>query len=118
MADSDLQRIKHISKYCKRIAKTIERYGHDYDIFLSDDDYFDSISMKIMQIGELAGGLSDGFKDKTKEQMQWGMIRGMRNLFAHTYAMMDKNIIWDVAIRDIPGLLHFCKGIIKEAERE
>ena len=42
--------------------------------------------MKIMQIGELAGGLSDGFKDRTTEQIQWGMIRGMRNLFAHTYA--------------------------------
>lgn len=93
MADSDLQRIQHISKYCERIAKTIERYGHDYDKFSSDDDYFDSISMKIMQIGEPAGGLSDDFKDKTRGQMQWGMIRGMRNLFAHTYAKMDKIII-------------------------
>lgn len=55
MANPDIQRIQHIKKYCERIAKTIERYGHDYDIFLSDDDYFDSISMKIMQIGELAG---------------------------------------------------------------
>ncbi len=58
MANPDIQRIQHIKKYCERVAKTIECYGHDYDIFLSDDDYFDSISMKIMQIGELAGGYS------------------------------------------------------------
>ena len=42
----------------------------------------------------------------------------MRNLFAHTYAKMDKIIIWDVAIRDIPGLLNFCKGIMEKAEQE
>lgn len=48
MVNSDIQRIKHISTYCERIAKTIERYGHDYAIFLADDDYFDSVSMKIM----------------------------------------------------------------------
>lgn len=46
------------------------------------------------------------------------MIRGMRNLFAHTYAKMDKKIIWDVATLDIPGLLHFCSGILKKAEKE
>lgn len=118
MGDADIQRIQHISKYCERIARTIERYGRDYNIFSSDDDYFDSISMKIMQIGELAGALSEGFKDKTKEQMQWGAIRGMRNLFAHTYAKMDKYVIWDVATCDIPRLLHFCKGIMQETEIE
>ena len=70
------------------------------------------------RIGELAGGLSDGFKDRTTEQIQWWMIRGMRNLFAHTYAKMDKKIIWDVATLDIPRLLHFCSGIMKKAEEE
>lgn len=117
MANADIQRIQHIRKYCERIAKTVERYGHHYDTFMSDGDYFDSVSMKVMQIGELAGGLSDEFKDKTKDRIQWGMIRGMRNLFAHAYAAMDKNIIWDVAVRDIPGLLRFCNEIVEETGR-
>ena len=42
------------------------------------------------------------------------MIRGMRNLFAHTYATMDKEIIWDVATNDIPYLLAFCTKYINE----
>lgn len=118
MVNPDIQRLQHIKNYCERIGKTIERYGHDFDIFLSDGDYYDSVSMKIMQIGELAGCLSDNFKEKTKEKMQWGMIRGMRNLFAHTYATMDKDIIWDVATIDIPILLNFCIGVINEADQE
>ena len=89
----DIQRIRHIREYCERIAKTVVRYGCDYNIFLSDGDYFDSVSMKVMQIGELASGLSDEFRKKTSKQMQWGAIRGMRNLFAHTYAGMDKKVI-------------------------
>ena len=108
MVSPDLQRIANILEYCSRIAKTVKRYGHDYNTFISDGDYFDSVSMKIMQIGELAGGLSEEFREKTKNRMQWGAIRGMRNLFAHAYASMNKKIIWDVAVYDIPGLFQFC----------
>lgn len=118
MDSPDIQRIKHIREYCTRIAATVERYGNDYDTFLLDGDYFDSVSMKIMQVGELAGGLSDAFRDRTKEQMQWGAIRGMRNFFAHTYATMDKKVIWDVAVLDIPGLLQFCNRIIEQEKTE
>ena len=113
MKDSDLQRIRHIASYCEDIAKTIQRFGNTQEIFFKDLDYRNSISMSIMQIGELSIGLSDDFKDSTKEQMQWGLIRGMRNMFAHTYAKMDNVIIWDVATKDIPGLLHFCKKILQ-----
>jgi len=112
LVDPDVQRIRHIREYCERIAQTVNRYGHDYDTFMSDGDYFDSVSMKIFQIGELTGGLSEEFREKTKNKMQWGAIRGIRNLFAHAYASMDKKVIWDVAVQDIPGLLHFCNAII------
>jgi len=118
MVSPDIQRIQHIKEYCERIAKTVTRYGHDYDTFVSDNDYFDSVSMKVMQIGELAGGLSDEFREKTKNQMQWGAIRGMRNIFAHAYAGVDKKVVWDVAVQDIPGLLHFCDEVIKQETYE
>lgn len=118
MDSPDIQRIKHIREYCARIAATVARYGKDYDTFSSDGDYFDSVSMKVMQIGELVGGLSEEFREHTKTQMQWGAIRGMRNFFAHTYAAMDKKVIWDVASLDIPGLLQFCDWIIEQDSLE
>lgn len=118
MKDSDVQRIQYMKTYCEKIAKTISRFGSEYKTFTSDDDYFNSISMSIMQIGELSAGLSSEFKDSTKNQMSWGMMKGMRNMFAHTYAAMDKEIIWEVAIDDIPSLLLFCDRVIEGAKEK
>lgn len=33
----------------------------------------------------------------------------MRNIFAHNYIGMDSEMIWDVAVNDIPVLRNFCK---------
>jgi uncharacterized protein with HEPN domain len=74
--------------------------------------------MSIMQIGELSAGLSTAFKAKTREQMPWGLIKGMRNHFAHGYATMDKSDIWETAIEDIPHFLQFCNGIILQEQKE
>ena len=67
-----------------------------------------------MQIGELSGGLSDGFKQKTILEVQWGPMKAMRNLFAHGYASMDPEIIWETAVHDIPALLKFCNKILAD----
>ena len=66
MKDSDIQRIEHIRDYCLDVQDTIRRFGADYEKFLSDKDYYKSISMSIMQIGEISAGLSDGFKENSK----------------------------------------------------
>jgi uncharacterized protein with HEPN domain len=69
--------------------------------------------MSLQQIGTLSGVLSDSFKDSSKERMPWGIMRNMRNRFAHTYELMDKNIIWETATQDIPNLLLFCEEVIE-----
>jgi uncharacterized protein with HEPN domain len=114
MDKSDIERIKHIKLYCADIAESIKRFGDSLEAFSQDKDYFNSVSMCIMQIGELSTGLSDGFKDATRTQMPWGMIKGMRNRFAHVYATMDKSDIWETATKDIPNLLIFCERIIEK----
>jgi len=109
MNSGDRQRIVHIKTYCRDIAGFIDRFGNDVQIFRTDRAYFNAVSMCIMQIGELANGLSEEFRAETKERMQWGMIRGMRNWMAHAYAEMDENIIWETAANGIPELLRFCE---------
>lgn len=118
MDSSDLQRVRHMKSYCEDVAKTIARFGADYEIFSTDTDYFNSISMSIMQVGELSVGLSDEFKRATGRQVQWGAIRGMRNMYAHAYAKMDKIAIWQTATIDIPGLLQFCERTIEQDRGE
>jgi len=113
MKNTDIQRIQHIKTYCEDIEETIKRFGQDFDVFVRDRDYFNSVSMSIMQIGELSAALSDDFKDETRGQMQWGAMKGMRNLFAHAYATMNKEVVWESAVRDIPGLYKFCNSILE-----
>lgn len=112
MNRGDWQILLHIQVHCEDIAKFIERFGKDYDIFTEDRAYFNAVSMCILQIGELANSLSEEFRNETKDEMPWGMIRGMRNWLAHAYAETDESIIWETAINDIPSLLTFCNKVI------
>lgn len=116
MKEIDLQRIYHIKTYCEDIAQTIVRFGDAYEKFESDRDFVNSVSMSMMQIGELSAGLSDEFKDATRHQIQWGALKGMRNLFAHAYISMNKAVIWESATRDVPAVLDFCDMIIGQSQ--
>ena len=112
MVNSDIQRVYHIKTYCEDVAETIARFGDSFDVFQQDRDFFNSISMSIMQIGELSSGLSESFKEMTHQQVMWAPMKAMRNMFAHAYAAMNKDVIWETANRDIPVLLRFCNEIL------
>ena len=118
MDRSDLDRIKHIKRYCEDIAGSIDRFGDSFDTFSKDIDFYNSISMSIMQIGELSSGLSDDFRSATRKKIPWGLIKGMRNHFAHGYAAMEKSDIWETALKDIPTLLTFCNTTLDETHRK
>ncbi len=114
MQSPDIQRLKHIRDYCVEIEKTIARYGNEFAIFDGDADFQRSVSFCILQIGELSGGLSQEYRQATANQMQWGPIKGMRNLVAHNYGSMSRDIIWETATMDIPALRRFCEEQIVE----
>jgi uncharacterized protein with HEPN domain len=109
MLPPDKQRLEHILDYCCEIEKTIARYGRDFAIFDRDRDYQRSVSFSILQIGELSGGLSLAFRQATADRIQWGPMKGMRNLVAHNYGSMSREIIWETAVTDIPALKRFCQ---------
>ena len=109
MTQPDLQRLSHIRDYCVEVQKTIDRYGKSFEIFDADADYQRSVSFSILQIGELSGGLSPEFRQATANRVQWGPMKGMRNLVAHNYGSMSRDIIWETAVTDIPALRAFCE---------
>jgi uncharacterized protein with HEPN domain len=110
MNENDQETLQTIVVYCERIRETLTRYGTDYSVFIKDNDCFDSLSMKLFQIGELVSrSLSDEYKDATAEHIDWHAIAGIRNRFAHGYGSMDPHIIWDSVTDDIPHLVDFCK---------
>lgn len=109
MLSPDLQRLRHIRDYCNEIEKTIGRYGATFACFEADADYQRSVSFCILQIGELSGGLSAEYRARTADRVQWGPMKGMRNLVAYSYATMSREIIWETALNDIPALKRFCE---------
>lgn len=67
MLSPDLQRIERIWDYCLEVQKTVARYGQAFD---TDADYQRSIAFCILQIGELGGGLSPEYRQKTASRIQ------------------------------------------------
>lgn len=114
MMQPDLQRLAHIRDYCVEIQKTIARYGNTFEVFDRDADYQRSVSFSILQIGELSGGLSPEFRKATANHVQWGPMKGMRNLVAHNYGSMSREIIWETATTDIPALKKFCDDLLDQ----
>ena len=116
MLSPDLQRISRIREYCVIIEQTLSRYGKDLDLFLSDTDYQHSVAFSLLQIGELAGGLSEAYRRDTAGQMPWGAMKGMRNVVAHDYGSVNRKRIWTTATDDIPALRQFCDKQLSSAE--
>ena len=54
--------IKHILQYCDRIEKAKARFKLTLEVLEADAEYKDAVSMKVLQIGELATLLSKDFK--------------------------------------------------------
>ena len=54
-------------------------------------------------IGEAARKLSDEFK-KSKPEMPWIDIIGMRNKIVHDYFDIDNKFVWDTIKNDLPKL--------------
>lgn len=115
-SDKDIQILEHIIKYCFRIEKTLNRFGKEFDAFLADNDFRDSVSMNLLQIGEFAGKLTDDYSRSTMSDMNWRAIKSMRNMFAHDYGSMDIDTIWKTATEDIPVLHEFCDSEVTRLE--
>jgi len=51
--------------------------------------------LHILQIGELAGKLSDELRADTAGEIDWAAIRGLRNIVAHAYGSVRLRALWD-----------------------
>lgn len=118
MTARDKNTIKHILSYCIDVDDAINTFGDSYEIFESNKHYRNSVSMSIMQIGELVKNLSGEFKSNTNAQIPWKDVAGMRDHFAHGYTTMNIQKIWHTALNDIPSLKKFCEEQLERYDTE
>ena len=72
-------------------------------VFDADEDTQIVLVHLIQVIGEAAAGLSEEFIARHHE-VPWRQIIATRNRVVHGYFEVDLDILWDVAVVDIPEL--------------
>lgn len=112
MNDREQQIVKHILRHCEEVMDTIKRFDASKENFKSDHVFYNACSMAVFQIGELSKRMPDTFK-KTHTELPWSEMRGMRNLFAHEYESVDKDLLWETITNDIPTLHSQLQKIMK-----
>ena len=113
MKNRDIVILKKVVQYSDEISGTIMRFDLDFDKFKNDYVMKNAIAMCILQVGELAGKLTDEFR-ATYNKMPWRNIIAMRNRAAHAYESTDVEILWGIAVNNIPELKVYCESILKE----
>ena len=114
MIDKNIQRLKHIVKYCEKISSAIQGFDKAGEIFFDEKNYRyrDLVSFYLLQIGELSNGLTDDFK-QAHVDIPWREIRGFRNIVAHKYGTIDRTVLWEIAQNDVPVLNQKCRQLIR-----
>ncbi len=110
MNERDTRILEKIIGYCDRIAANLQRFGNSYETFCNDVVFQDACCMCVLQIGELAGALSEEFRTANKS-VPWRIIKDTRNVYVHAYGTLDLEMVWATLNEDIPALKEMCLQI-------
>jgi uncharacterized protein with HEPN domain len=93
--------IGKIVAYMDKIATYVG--AADQAAFLADTKLIEACVFNLLQMGELAGRLDEGFRN-AHPHIPWQKIRGLRNKIAHDYEGVRLDIIWDIVNSDLGKL--------------
>ena len=97
MADGIVKRVKNINR-------------SDFD---SSEDLRFALTHMLQIIGEAARNISSETRTKYRS-IPWEEIIGMRHRIVHDYINVKYEIVWQVAVRDIPLLIGELEKIVKD----
>ncbi len=86
-------------------CRKVERYvaGLDRAAFEADERTLDAVIRNLEIIGESVKKLTPEAR-ALAPQIDWRKISGLRDILAHAYFGIDKDIIWDVVANKVPEL--------------
>lgn len=97
-------------EYIDKSTKYIENYT--FEKFCEDDKTVDATVFNVSQIGELIKNISRETMEKYPE-IEWNMIKGLRNRIVHDYEGISLKSIWFVLNNDFLKLKDEIYKIIK-----
>jgi len=99
-----LQAIKNIELYTKGInAKKLKQ----------NKLVIDAVTRNLEIIGEAAKHISAAIKKKYPD-VEWKKIAGLRDILAHEYFGVDKDVLLDIIAHKLPEVKKKVTGIIKQ----
>ena len=103
-------------KMIEYIDKSIKyTEGYTFEEFCDDDKTVDATIFSISQIGELVKNISKEIMNRYSN-IEWNMIKGLRNRIVHDYEGISLRSIWFVLRNDIVELKDELKFIIQNEE--
>jgi len=109
---SDIQYLGDMLDYAREALNLIaNRARPEYD---NDRALQLALSHAIMIIGEAASRVSASTRDASPE-IEWSRISGMRNRLVHDYGNVDRGIVWDSTIEDVPPLITALEKIMSRS---
>ncbi|GAB3981788.1 hypothetical protein GCM10028806_52140 [Spirosoma terrae] len=106
--------------YCLRILEAIGKINvyasgfSDPFVFFEANDQrdFNASLLQLLHIGEQVNRLSDMTKERY-QQIPWTKIRAFRNIVAHDYVGVDKLIVFQTIVIQLPQLKQAIQDIIR-----
>ena len=96
----DAERLADVIEAAEKISV---RVGKGRQAFDADEDVQIVLVHLIQVIGEAASGLSEELTSE-RQEVPWRQIVAIRNRVVHGYFDVDLDILWDVALVDVPRL--------------
>ena len=102
-------RLRHMLDHAREAVAMVQgRTRSDLD----DDRQFNLALVHLLEIiGEAASWIPDE-EYAWYPDIPWPQIVGMRNRLIHGYDMVDFDIVWQVAIQDLPPLVEALEKIV------
>lgn len=98
---SDIERLHHILSAINTIQEFSK--GLSYEEYLKDYKLRLALVKLLEIIGEAAGGLSENTTNKFSN-VEWTILKSVRNVLVHEYFGIDYKIIWNSIQNKIPEL--------------
>lgn len=101
--DDILESIDTISQYVGTM---------NFNAFAEDRKTVDAVVRNLEIIGEAARNLPDEMK-KLAPDTEWKKIVALRNILAHEYFNITREIIWDIIQNKLPSLKKDCSRLME-----
>ena len=111
MKSKEYMSLKKMVEYINKAIRYTE--GCDFEKFSNNEEKVDATIFAISQIGELVKNVSNETMKKYSN-IEWIIIKNLRNKIVHDYEGIKLNFIWDIVTKDIIQLKENLEKILKE----